>query len=77
MIGCNEIMMHLFSNEAKILPMIEHDIRQILSHAPVDLSSCIYSILHHIFYKNSFIRTQASDFSKIKNNLRTTEPQIS
>ena len=29
------------------------------------------------FYKTNFIRTRASDFSKFKNNLRTTEPQIS
>jgi len=31
--------------------------------------------LHQVFLKNNFIRTRASDFLKIKNILRTIEPQ--
>ena len=40
-------------------------------------SSVVFGWFTPLFYKNIFLRTRASDFFKIKNKLRTTEPRIS
>ena len=46
-----------------------------LGHEALLVKESVYK-LHSIFFKNIFLRTRASDFSKIKNNLSLVSEKL-